>query len=208
MKGKFIVIEGGDGAGKDTQIELLKKELGEGKFLFVKDPGSTDVGLKLREIVLYGDAVAEKTELLLYLAARVQLAEEKIVPALKEGIHVISNRFDLSTIAYQIYGRKRQDMKEFVEGLSSFALSEAKPDFVVYLDCPVDIGLRRVLKSGEAVDKFENEKLDFHKRVREGYAEALKQYDHTVIDATLPVDRVFVQVVRAVREIVPDQNRA
>ena len=100
--GTFIVFEGGDGAGKDTQIELLHTKFDPARFVFVRDPGSTEIGQKLREIVLHDKRIARTAELLIYLAARVQLAEEKIRPALERGINVISNRFDLSTIAYQI----------------------------------------------------------------------------------------------------------
>lgn len=200
MRGKFIVIEGGDGAGKDTQIELLKKEFGEGAFLFVKDPGSTDIGQKIREIVLYEREVTRTTELLLYLAARVQLVEEKIQPALSEGIHVISNRFDLSTIAYQIYGRERRDMFDLVEGMSDFALGATQPDFVVYLDCPPEIGLKRTLESDEKLDKFEDEQIDFHKRVHKGYKKHVSKYNHVVIDATQPAEQVFKEVLEAIQK--------
>jgi dTMP kinase len=195
-RGRFIVFEGGDGSGKDTQIELLKKHLGEEGYVFVRDPGSTDIGMKLREIVLHDKKVARTAELLMYLAARVQLAEEKIRPAIESGKMVISNRFDLSTIAYQIYGRERLELLSFVKQMSEYALGGVRPDVVMLLDCPPDIALRRAASAGE-LDRFEQEKLAFHERVRAGYHAHIHEYpEHYVIDATQSVEEVHLEVVR------------
>jgi dTMP kinase len=196
-RGRFIVFEGGDGSGKDTQIELLKNHLGEEGHVFVRDPGSTDIGTKLREIVLHDKRVARTAELLMYLAARVQLAEEKIRPAIEAGKTVISNRFDLSTIAYQIYGRERLELLSFVKQMSECALGGVRPDVVLLLDCPPDIALRRAANAGE-LDRFETEKLAFHERVRTGYHAHIHEYpEHHVIDATMSVEEVHAEVVRA-----------
>ncbi len=199
--GRFIVFEGGDGAGKDTQIELLRAEIerrgDSAKYLFVRDPGSTEIGTRLREIVLHDKRVSRTAELLMYLAARVQLAEEKIRPALEAGITVISNRFDLSTIAYQIYGRERLELLSFVKQMSEYALGGVRPDTVLLLDCPPDIGLRRAAQAGE-LDRFEQEKLAFHDRVRAGYHAHIAEYPvHHVIDATRSVDEVHREVLGA-----------
>jgi dTMP kinase len=198
-RGKFIVIEGGDGAGKDTQIDLLKGNLPEEKFLFVRDPGSTEIGLALREIVLHNKQVSRPAELLMYLASRVQLAEEKIKPALERGIHVISNRFDLSTIAYQIYGRERHDLLEFVKQLSNFALGGLRPDLVILLDCPPSVGLARIAEKEH--DRFESEKLAFHERVYEGYRKHIGDYSHKSIDATRTPEDVHKEVLEAVTKL-------
>jgi dTMP kinase len=193
--GKFIVFEGGEGGGKDTQIELLQKVLPSEQYIFVRDPGSTEIGHKLREMVLHDQKIARTTELLMYLAARVQLAEEKIKPALAEGVNVISNRFDLSTIAYQIYGRERLDLLSFVKSMSEYALGGIRPDIVILLDVPPEIGLKRALQVG-APDRFESEKLAFHERVRQGYLAHINEYpSHHIIDATQSID----DVTRAVR---------
>lgn len=194
MRGKFIVIEGGDGAGKDTQIDLLKRDLDPAQFIFVKDPGGTDLGVKIRELVLFGDNVATTTETMLYLASRAQLVAEKIEPALAEGKHVISNRFSLSTIAYQIYGRERLQDLELLQQMTDFILRGVRPDLVIYLDCPMEEGLRRVRQSGEKIDRFEEEQIAFHERVREGYQKHLPEYEHVIIDALQPVDKVYEEV--------------
>lgn len=200
-RGTFIVFEGGDGAGKDTQIELLRTRLVEkgcaDQYIFVRDPGSTEIGQKLREIVLHDTRVARTAELLMYLAARVQLAEEKIRPAVDAGINVISNRFDLSTIAYQIYGRERLELLSFVKQMSEYALGGVRPDVVVLLDCPSDVGLARASKAG-ALDRFETEKIAFHERVRVGYQAHIGEYaKHHIIDATQGVDRVHSEICSA-----------
>lgn len=201
MPGKFIVLEGGDGSGKDTQINMLREALGQEKFLFVKDPGDTEIGLLLRNIVLYNDAIASHTELLLYLASRAQLTEEKIRPALLKGMHVISNRFSLSTVAYQIYGRQQMEELELLTSMSNYILKGLRLDHVIYLDCPADVGLARVAQSGERADRFERETLDFHTRVREGYIAALAEYPHTTIDASRAPQEVYEEVYAAVRKI-------
>lgn len=198
-RGKFIVIEGGDGAGKDTQIELLQKTLSAEQFLFVRDPGSTDIGQQLREIVLHHKDVSKPAELLMYLAARVQLAEEKIKPALEKGMHVISNRFDLSTIAYQIYGRERHDLLDFVRKLSNFALGGLSIDLVVLLDCPPEVGLARI--AAKKHDRLEAEKLPFHTRVFEGYRKHIGDYPNAIVDATKSADTVHAKVLDAVQRL-------
>jgi dTMP kinase len=203
MPGKFIVIEGGDGSGKDTQINKLREALGREKFLFVKDPGDTEIGLLLRNIVLYNDAITPQAELLLYLASRAQLTEEKIRPALERGIHVISNRFSPSTIAYQIYGRQRMDDMELLKIMSEYVLKGLRPDHIIYLDCPAEVGLARVSQSGERADRFEQETVDFHTRVREGYKAVLAEYPHTIVDATRAPGDVYADVYAAVKSLIP-----
>lgn len=194
MRGRFIVFEGGEGGGKDTQIELLQKELPQERYLFVRDPGSTEIGTKLRDIVLHDKRVARTAELLMYLAARVQLAEEKIRPALEAGITVISNRFDLSTVAYQIYGRERLDLLSFVRSMSEFALGGVRPDVVILLDVPPEVGLRRARMVG-APDRFESEELAFHERVRQGYHAHIREYpEHHIIDAARSIAVVHEEV--------------
>jgi dTMP kinase len=197
-RGRFIVLEGGDGAGKDTQIDLLKKHLGETECVFVRDPGSTEIGTKLREIVLHDKRVSRTAELLMYLAARVQLAEEKVRPAIEAGKTVISNRFDLSTIAYQIYGRERLELLSFVKQMSEYALGGVRPDVVILLDCPPEVGLRRAAHAGD-LDRFEQEKLAFHERVRAGYHAHIHEYpEHHIMDATQSAEEVHAEIVRLV----------
>ncbi len=194
MRGRFIVLEGGDGAGKDTQLALLEGLLPKEEYLFVRDPGSTDIGEQLRRIVLHDERVAKTTELLTYLAARAQLVDERIKPALDAGISVIAHRFDLSTIAYQIYGRQRKDLLSFLRQLSDFALGGVRPDVVIYLDIDPREGLRRARQVGEP-DRMEAEAMAFHERVREGYRAHIHDYPESyVIDASAPIIEVHTRV--------------
>ena len=195
-RGRFIVFEGGDGAGKDTQVEMLKQAVSGAQYLFVRDPGSTDVGEYLRNIVLHDKHTSRTAEVLMYLVARAQLAEEKIKPALEAGINVVSNRFDLTTIAYQVYGRERKDQLMFMKQLSEFARGGMVPDVVVFLDCPPDVGLLRALKANDA-DKFPEEELEFHERVRTGYLAHVGEYkEHHIIDAARTPEEVHADVLK------------
>lgn len=188
-KGKFIIIEGGDGAGKDTQIEFLKKDFPD--FVFVYDPGGTKIGEKLRAVLLdknQGD-ISPQTELLLFLASRAQTLKEIIIPALNEGKTVVSNRFWLSTVAYQIYGRERFDDLEFLNHMYRFIVGEYSPDLYILLDIDPEIGLKRVSDRADENTRFDDEKLEFHKRTREGYIKHVGDAGgHEIIDADQSVE--------------------
>jgi|SRR5579859_6050554 len=201
MRGKFIVIEGGDGAGKDTQIDLLKKDFAGGGFVYTRDPGGTALGTKLREIVQYGENVAKEAELLLFLASRAQLVSEVVRPNIERGVNVVCNRFDYSTIAYQIYGRERLQLKSFLVEASTFARGDTVPDLVVLLDVVPEVALARLAQRDEKPTRFEQEKLDFHKRVRQGYLESTKAFPHVVVvDAGRPIGEVYKDVRAAVEK--------
>jgi len=195
-QGKFIVFEGGDGAGKDTQIDLLKAKVNPDDYVFVRDPGSTVIGEQLRNMVLFDKHVARPTEMLLYLAIRAQMVTEKVKPAINAGKTVISNRFDLSTIAYQVYGRSRQDFLDFLKDASAFANEGVTPDLVLFLDCPPAVGIERTM-AAKKLDRFEEEKIAFHERVLEGYKKHITDYPHVIIDATQSVDKVHTDVIKA-----------
>lgn len=202
-KGKFIVIEGGEGAGKNTQSDLLLRAFEGQNVLFVKDPGTTKLGLDLREQLLHYENVGRETELLLYLAARAQLVYEKIKPALAEGTTVISNRFDLSTIAYQIYGRERLNVLEPLKVMSNYALAGVVPDLVILLDCPPEEGMRRVGEREQALNKFEKIDVAFHERVREGYLKHVGDYpNHVVVDATQDIGKIHEEMLNLISPFV------
>lgn len=198
MSGKFIVFEGGDGAGKDTQIELLKAKVSSEDYLFVKDPGSTDAGVRLREVVLHSEHIGHIAELMIFLAARAQLVEELIIPALLAGKNVVTNRFNLSTIAYQIYGREHMELLPFVQDAMRIVLRGIEPDAVILLDVPPVIGLARAAEVMET-DRFEEETIAFHERVRTGYHTHVQEYEnHHVIDSTLSIEVVHTKVMEVI----------
>src|SRR3989344_6494233 len=165
--GKFIVLEGGDGSGKTTMGERLKAELPY--VVYTQDPGGTALGEKIRVLLMADETknIDVRSELLLFLAGRAQLVSEVIQPALKAGKHVISNRFGLSSIAYQIYGRERRELISLYHSVSEEILQGFVPDACILLDVSPEIGIARVHSRPEEPTRFDKESLDFHTRVRE-----------------------------------------
>ena len=206
--GRFITFEGGDGAGKSTQIQLLKHYLvSQGKTcLSTREPGGTSLGKLLRQILLEAGSrsIGSRTELFLYLADRAQHAHEVIAPAIAQGKIVLSDRHSDSTVAYQGYGRGI-DLRLLVR-LNEIASGGLSPDITFLLDCPVELGLSRTAqRKSEAAklkgnDRFENENLEFHKKVRQGFlelarAETARFY---IIDASRSEQQVFA----AIKEVI------
>jgi len=171
----FITFEGIEGCGKTTQIGLLTSFLKsiQRPFLLTREPGGTEVGDRIRQILLSSESVGIEpiAELYLYAAARVQHLRQVIFPALREGKVVICDRFADATLAYQGYGRGLD--LAWIEEIHARTMEGVKPDLTFLLDLPVEEGLRRALKRMEKhsvrEDRFEKEALDFHRRVREGY---------------------------------------
>ena len=168
MKGLFITFEGAEGSGKSTQIKLLEdylKKKGK-RVLVLREPGSTKFSEDLRRVLLdkKNGFLSEKTELLLYLAARAQLVKEKIIPALREKKIVLCDRFQDSTLVYQGYGLGLD--RKVIELLGRFVSEGARPDLTFLLDIPAQAGLRR---AGGASDRIQERPLAYHQRVRNGY---------------------------------------
>ena len=195
MKGIFITFEGIDGCGKSTQCELLKDFLREsGKdFIFVREPGGTVIGERRREILLdkKNTQMTARTELLLFEAARAQITEEVIRPALEEGKTVICDRFFDSSSAYQ--GMARGMGMDFVSGLNMAATGGLAPDVTFFFDISAEEALERRGKRGEASDRIELAGLRFQEDVRKGYLELAKNSDGRIvtIDATQGIEEIF-----------------
>jgi len=205
MRGKFIVIEGGDGAGKDTQIELLKKEFNGEKFLYTREPGGTALGKELRDILLhekYGQ-LPLLTETFLFLADRAQHIAEVVEPALTKGVHVISNRSWVSMVAYQIHGRDLQHLAPLVEQAVSVIYKDTPPDLALILDLPPELGIERQRAAGKEFDVMESMSLEARGKVRGGFltvAKTLKQAK--VIDASRPIEEVYKDVKKAIIQAI------
>ncbi|HLB24096.1 MAG TPA: dTMP kinase [Dehalococcoidia bacterium] len=170
-RGKFIVIEGGDGAGKSRLQHALHERLVDGghEVVLTREPGGTELGERVRELVLAQGGVGDPlSELLLFEAARAQLAAEVIRPALKRGCVVVCDRFAASSTAYQGFGRGLG--RDLVERANAIATGGLAPDMTLLLDVPVDVGLRRRAGDGGA-NHFDNEAVAFHERVRAGFLE-------------------------------------
>ncbi len=164
----FIVLEGIEGSGKSTQARLLGEWLGRAGLphLVTREPGGTAVGEAIREVVLHGGDVTPRTELLLMLAARATFVTEVVSPALAAGKIVVADRFELSTLAYQGYGRGLP--LDEVRRLNAFATGGLAPDVTLVLDVPSSTGDAR--RSGRsAADRIERAGAAFHDRVNEAY---------------------------------------
>ncbi|WP_131794717.1 dTMP kinase [Fluoribacter gormanii] len=207
--GKLIVIEGLEGAGKSTAIktviELLEKR--HIKTLTTREPGGTVIGEILRDLIKnpeYRDILDDRSELLLLYTARIQLLEEVIKPSLRQGIWVIADRFELSTMAYQGGGRGLD--QELINQLSSFALRGFKPDLTLYLDIGPEEGMTRVKSRGE-VDRIEQQSIDFFHRVHESYIRHVEMSSNTVtIDARHSLQEVQQAIQNVMNEFIEQQQ--
>ena len=174
MKGLFIVMEGPDGSGKTTQINLLKEYLEEAGYecLITREPGGTVIGEEVRQLILNPEhkEMSPVTEMLLYAASRAQLVHEVIGPALEEGKIVISDRFVDSSILYQGIARKLGIST--VSAVNAPGIGIYRPDGIFFIDLSEAEGLRRK-KEQKNLDRMEQEGIDFHHMVSEGYRKVL-----------------------------------
>ncbi len=204
-KGKFIVLEGGDGSGKDTHLGRTKRRLeGNEGVVFVHDPGGTPAGERFREILLHEGLCAE-TELLVFLASRCELVHKVIAPALEAGKHVISGRFSLSTIAYQICGGQRPDFLPWFKDITGPVTAKAEPDHYLFFDIAPEIAFERMRRQNRKFDNFEKRDLGFHTRVLEGYRKHIHDFKSAhIIDASRPLEEVSAEVDQIMHEWLPD----
>ena len=197
----FITFEGPDGSGKTTQIHLLRDHLCQNgqKVLLTREPGGTNIGERIRQVLLdkTHKQMHARTETILFNAARTQLIEQVIRPALSEEKIVLCDRFADSTVAYQGYGRK-QNIAE-LERLIEFATGGLRPDLTVYLDLPPEEGIKR--KLADYRNRLEVQDESFYDRVEAGYHQLILQQPErwAVIDASRSRDEVHQEVVQAVQ---------
>lgn len=205
MSGLFITLEGGDGAGKSTQVELLQAwlEARGHEVVRTREPGGTMLGVELRKLLLHGEHVDSRAEALLYAADRAQHIATIVRPALERGAIVVQDRYIDSSLAYQGAGRVL-DVAD-VRRLSDWATEGLQPRVTAILDiAPQDAAARRHARGG-AADRLESEAATFHEAVRDGFlAIATADPDRcVVIDATLPVDEVHAQILARVTPHLP-----
>ncbi|HUX80792.1 MAG TPA: dTMP kinase [Candidatus Paceibacterota bacterium] len=194
----LLIIEGGEGSGKDTQINLLKERLDPEHTVFVREPGGTELGEKMRAILLT-ETMAPETELFLFLAARTELVHNVIGPALLRGKLVVSNRFELSTIAYQIYGRQRHNLLEPFRAFSKNIFGVMKPYYIL-IDIEPCLGLQRVKSRGDGETTFDAETLEFHERVQKGFLTHYNDDNRGVcVDGADSVEEISRQIARQMK---------
>jgi len=198
-RGVFATFEGIDGSGKTTQAKLLFQNLEKEGWPVVlfREPGGTAVAEKLRDILLNekSEPIAPRAEILLYIASRAQLVEQKIAPALKAKKLVICDRYVDSTTAYQAYGRGFDPT--WVEKLNSWGSSQILPDLTFLIDVPVSIGLAR--KKGKLLDRLEREGKKFELKVFKGYHQLAKRHRRICIINGTPVPP---EVAKAVKKVM------
>ena len=184
----FITLEGPEGSGKSMQIRELADFVREQGFevLTTREPGGTFIGDQIREVIMRMDntMMHPNTEILLFCAARAQIVTEVIRPNLEKGVVVISDRYGDSTLAYQGYGHGLD--LQILKDILKFATGGLQPDLTLLLDLEVDEGLNRKIKGGSEWNRLDAQKVEFHKRVRNGYKEmALAEPDRwRVINAS------------------------
>ncbi len=205
IRGKFIVLEGLEGAGKSTahQAVLAKlEELGIKDVVLTREPGGTPLAEKLRHLIKHDleESICDKAELLMLYAARVQLVENVIKPALAEGKWVLGDRHDMSSQAYQ--GGGRQIERKVLDNLKRTVLGDFEPDLTIYLDIDPAVGLERVRGRGK-MDRIEQQSLDFFYRTHQRYLELTQNNDKAVIiDAEQPLEKVTADIRQAVENFV------
>ena len=193
MKSRFIAFEGGDASGKTTQAERVATKINA---VFTREPGGTPVGESLRSILLNPiSPLALRTEALLMAASRAQLVQEVINPTLTKGQHVVTDRYISSSLAYQGYASGLPI--DEVLSLSLFATEELIPDLTVLIDLPVEESMKR---RGKNPDRFEQENIEFHERVRNGYLEMARTNSEKwiVINGTKSQENVAKDVDQAI----------
>lgn len=210
MKSKFVVIEGLEGAGKTTArdtVASVLREHGVNNIVFTREPGGTPLAEKLRDLFKRGvgnELPTIKAEVLMLYAARVQLVETVIKPALERGAWVVGDRHDLSSQAYQGGGRGTDP--QLMLSLRDAVLGSFCPDLTLYLDLPPLIGLQRAQARGE-LDRIEQEVLPFFTRTRARYL-ALAAQDESIVtlDATQPLEQVTASIRACVSRWLQQQE--
>lgn len=210
MKGYFISLEGPDGAGKSTVLKEVLAKLGpklKTQYLVTREPGGSKIAEKIRQIILdpNNEEINDRTEALLYAAARSQHVEEIIKPALSSGKVVFSDRFVDSSLAYQGAGRNLGI--DEIKQINNFATGGLEPNLTLLFDLAPEVGLSRIQKlRPDQEDRLEQEKIEFHEKVYNGYQEILKKYSERIvkIDASQNFDQVVNQVVSVLQDRLKD----
>jgi dTMP kinase len=209
-KGVFISFEGIEGTGKTIQSKLLYEHFKKTGYTIIltEEPGGTSIGLKIRDVLLSVEnkEITPVTELLLYNASRAQHLKEVILPALKKGGIVITDRFSDSTVAYQGYGRG-MDLN-LIDSLERIVTEGLKPDITLLLDLDVEIGLLRN-KGINKTDRFELEDLEFHKKVRDGYLRVAAKEPGRIklIDASGSIEEIQGKIINIVTSWIKSHRK-
>jgi dTMP kinase len=202
MRGKFITFEGAEGSGKSTQIEKVFRYIKEERkkdVMILREPGGVAISEKIRDILLdvHNAEMCSEAETLLYMAARAQLTEQVLLPALKAGKIVLCDRFLDSTIVYQGYGNG-VDL-QLIEQIGKFATQNVQPQLTFLFDIDAKIGLARIQREK---DRIENRAIDYHNRVRQGYLTIAQENPERI--KVIEVNKSKEEIAEIVRAHVDD----
>ncbi|NJM28646.1 MAG: dTMP kinase [Pseudanabaena sp. RU_4_16] len=204
MSGLFVTFEGVEGAGKTTQLKLTEAWLRSLSYQVktTREPGGTELGTNIRELLLQGGEVSDRAELLLLMADRAHHVETEIQPSLAQGYVVLCDRYYDSTIAYQGYGRG-MDLEQIAQ-INRIATNGLQPNLTLWFDLDVKVGLGRARQVSGQPDRMERLDLEFHQRVAEGFRElAAQERDRIVrIDASQNTDRIQSQIQSHIRTVI------
>ena len=207
MAGIFITFEGGEGSGKTTIAHMIKEQFQlEGyNVVLTREPGGVEIAEKIRDVIVdvKNTNMDKKTEALLYAASRRQHLVEKVIPALNDHCVVICDRFVDSSLVYQ--GIARGIGIDEVYEMNLFATDDILPIRTIFFDVDPEIGLKRVHSdSSREVNRLDLEKIDFHKKVYQGYLDICDKYSNRIVkvDASLSIDEVYQQVYTLIKEVL------
>ncbi len=200
--GKLIVIDGMDGSGKGTQIKFLQEKLKGHGVIFTREPGGTPKAEEIRKLLLSGENKSTPlADFLLFWASRAIHIEQTIIPALGSGIHVISDRFDSATYAFQICGEKRPELLDSFLHCRSLIMEKVVPDAYIFLDLPAKVAFdRRNKDAQQEKSRFDLKPIAYHNRVRRGFAAfppkgAVSSAVH-IVDSNRPPEEVFNEILK------------
>lgn len=204
MSGKFIVIDGLDGCGKGTQMAMLQARLSGEGVVFTREPGGTPYAEKIRSLILDPSAkdISALTQFFLFLAARSDHIGKRVIPALLASTHVISDRADSSTWAFQIYGGDSMFLKERFLETRKWVFGEYEPDLYIILDLAPEMAFARTRNDTQR-DRthFDDQVIEYHARVRAGFLEFGKLFPVRIVDASRSKEEVHADILTAVFEV-------
>lgn len=206
---QFIVIDGGEGSGTTTITEFLADRY-KPKCIQTREPGGSPYAEEIRKLILpdgpiikqFARAADAETMLALFWASRRDHVRHTIAPALAAGKHVLSDRFDSSTWAYQIFAQNGEHLRQFFWSMNDLYLGKTTPSHYILLDVDPEVGLARAKDRGGDTSHFDEQKLEFHELVREGYHNFMARVPHTTVDANQPLEQVKEEVTRIVDPLI------
>ncbi|MDB5259207.1 MAG: thymidylate kinase [Candidatus Taylorbacteria bacterium] len=208
-KPKFIAILGGEGSGKTTQVKRLRERFPDAELVITREPGGSPYGEVIRNIILkheHSGQASGYTQFGLFWAARHDHMKNIVIPALERGSHVVTDRFDCCSYAYQIFGQETGTLKDLFWQVRNVFLGDRKPDMYVFFDVTPKVGLARVAsRQLQLIDSnhFDERKIDFHERIRAGYRDFLSRIDepHAIIDADKPLVEVSAEFDKIISDV-------